>query len=231
MKDFGLDKGLVQKFDTSDKRYKGNKWGFRKMFWDYLKKLNVPFYDACCEEAGIPLSPVAFGEGPVYFNTSTGEWTAFPDDTSLETLTVNGTGTFDEVDTEYLGGNSTLSIISNPILSEGAGAAYNVTATADADDVVAGLLTSTSAAAVDLTLPTATDLAAAANGAGQGTNFTFFVDNSAGSNTVTVTVNTGITAITAVVTGSATLTVAAGAVGMFRIYFINGTTAKLSRVF
>lgn len=51
MKDEGLDRGLVQKFDTSDKRTKDHFYGFRKMFWKYLNKLNVPFYDPCCPEA------------------------------------------------------------------------------------------------------------------------------------------------------------------------------------
>lgn len=51
MIDKGLNKGLVQKFNTSDRRTKGSFFGFRKMFWDYLKKLNVPFFDACCDEA------------------------------------------------------------------------------------------------------------------------------------------------------------------------------------
>lgn len=51
MKDKGLDKGLVQDFDTSAKRGKGHYFGFRKMFWDYLNKLEVPFYDICCADA------------------------------------------------------------------------------------------------------------------------------------------------------------------------------------
>jgi len=51
MKDQGIDKGLVQKFDTSLKQSKG-KYGFRKMFWDYLTKLGVTFVDKCCPDAG-----------------------------------------------------------------------------------------------------------------------------------------------------------------------------------
>jgi len=45
MKDEGLDRGLVQKFETSDRRSKDHFYGFRKMFWKYLNKLNVPFFD------------------------------------------------------------------------------------------------------------------------------------------------------------------------------------------
>lgn len=51
MRDYGLNKGLVQQFDTSDRRAKGAFYGFRKMFWHYLNKLGVPFYDPCCPEA------------------------------------------------------------------------------------------------------------------------------------------------------------------------------------
>lgn len=111
--------------------------------------------------------------------------------------------------------------------------ALNTTAAATSAAMVAaiysGLITSTSAAAVTLTLPTATILGAKL-GARQGMTKEFIVDNSAGANTATVAVATGITVITAVVTGSDTLTVAAGAVGIFRLYFVSATVAKLSRV-
>lgn len=64
MKDKGLNRGLVQQFDTSDKRQKGAFYGFRKMFWEYLNKLNVGFYDPCCPEASTKL--------PVYVDRITG---------------------------------------------------------------------------------------------------------------------------------------------------------------
>lgn len=51
MKDEGILAATVQKFDTSSKTSKGVYYGWRKMFWKYLKKLNVPFYDPCCPEA------------------------------------------------------------------------------------------------------------------------------------------------------------------------------------
>lgn len=47
MKDQGLSSGNVINLDTSDPRYKGF-YGFRKMFWKYLNKLNVQFSDPCC---------------------------------------------------------------------------------------------------------------------------------------------------------------------------------------
>jgi plasmid maintenance system antidote protein VapI len=105
----------------------------------------------------------------------------------------------------------------------------NVTATATAAQIKAGVIKSLSAAAVALTLPTAALLAAALD-AREGTWFDFAVDNSAGANTVTVTASASITAATAVVTGGATLTVASGAVGLFRIYFSSITVAKIYRM-
>ena len=61
--------------------------------------------------------------------------------------------------------------------------------------------------------------------------FDFFVDNSAGANTVTVAVNTGITVNTPAITGGATLTVStANAVGQFRLVFTSATAAKLLRI-
>jgi len=54
MKDKGIDKGLVQEFNSSDRDKRGwskGFYGFRKMFWDYLNKMNVPFWDPCCPTA------------------------------------------------------------------------------------------------------------------------------------------------------------------------------------
>lgn len=54
MKDKGLDKGLVKEFNTSDRSKRGWAKGFfafRKMFWDYLTKMGVPFCDPCCDDA------------------------------------------------------------------------------------------------------------------------------------------------------------------------------------
>ena len=107
--------------------------------------------------------------------------------------------------------------------------AVNVTGAITAAQLATGRVTSTSAAAVAATLPTATLLATNLS-AVAGTMFEFSVDNSAGSNIVTITMNTGITAITAVLTGGATMTVAAGVVGIFRIIFTSTTVAKIARL-
>ena len=48
MIDSGLNKGMVQKFDTKSINTQKSFFGFRKMFRDYLNKLNVGFYDTCC---------------------------------------------------------------------------------------------------------------------------------------------------------------------------------------
>lgn len=107
--------------------------------------------------------------------------------------------------------------------------ALNSTGTLTAAGILGGIISSTSAAAVTATLPTAADLASAV-GAKRGTTIDFAVDNSAGSNTVTVAASTGITAATAVITGGATLTVASGKVGFFRIYYISATVALIYRL-
>lgn len=232
MKDFGLDKALVQEFQTSKKGENKHWYGFRKMFWSYLKKLNVPFYDACCPEANGSTEDLEFF--PMRYNASasvierfdgTG-WVDLSNDTLSVTSLESAAISVDTI-TENSAG-SQISLLKNTIQKRTA-AAINATATATADQIKGGLITSTSAAAVALTLPTATDLATSI-GAVQGTSVDFMVDNSAGANTVTVTVNTGITAVTAVITGGATLTVASGAVGTFRIFFTSATVAKIARL-
>lgn len=106
--------------------------------------------------------------------------------------------------------------------------AANATATLTAANILAKYITSTSASATSLTLPTATLLGTAV-GAVQGTETDFTIDNTAGANTVTVVVGTGITAATPALTGGATLTVANGFVGKFKIFFLSATTALIYR--
>lgn len=108
--------------------------------------------------------------------------------------------------------------------------AINTTATATAAQIVSGYITSTSAAAVGITTPTATAIAALI-GAVQGTTFDLYIDNSAGANTVTLTLDASIAVVTPAVTGGATLTVStANAIGVFRLVFTSGTTAKIFRI-
>ena len=112
-------------------------------------------------------------------------------------------------------------------------AAINATATATAAQVATGYITSTSAAATTITLPTGTALGTAL-GASQGTVLDLFVDNTAGASTVTMAVNTN-----AVLSSAATdtagsfgdLTIASGATGIarFTIMFSSATAYTFTR--
>ena len=105
------------------------------------------------------------------------------------------------------------------------------TATLTAAELMKGTVKYTGGAGT-ATLPTAT-LLGAAIGAKAGSVFDFQVDNTAGSGTCTVAVGTGIVAGPAVITGGATLTVAASAtqgIGCFRCVFSSSTAAVLFRI-
>jgi hypothetical protein len=116
--------------------------------------------------------------------------------------------------------------------------AKNTTGAVTATELAGGGISSTSAATVTATLPTATLLAAALstpqNPVAQGSWFDFAVDNSAGSNVVTVALNTGITAAKQVSAGDSAsdilLTVPASGNGLFRVYFNSTTSAILYRL-
>lgn len=112
-------------------------------------------------------------------------------------------------------------------------AAINATATATAAEVVTGYITSTSAAATTITLPTGT-LLGAALGATQGTIFDLYIDNTAGANTVTIAVATnGILSTAADDTAGSfgDLTVASGVtgVGRFTLMFSSATAYVFTR--
>ncbi len=111
--------------------------------------------------------------------------------------------------------------------------AVNATATLTAAQVASGYITSTSAAAVTMTLPTGTLLGAAVN-AVQGTVLELYIDNTAGANTVTLAVATnGIKSDAANTTAGSfgQLTVASGAtgIGRFTIMFSSATTYVFTR--
>lgn len=81
MKDFGIDKGLVQRHDLSKPGVKNSLFGFRKMFWDYLNKMGVPFFDECCPASATTGSPVRFNETTSklqYLDKDTKVWTDVP---------------------------------------------------------------------------------------------------------------------------------------------------------
>lgn len=119
-------------------------------------------------------------------------------------------------------------LIENPTV-----AAINATATATAAEVATGYITSTSAAATTITLPTGTLLGAELN-AVRGTVFDLYIDNTAGANIVTVAV-----AVNGVLSGAAVdtpgsfgdLTVASGATGIarFTLMFSSATAYTFTR--
>lgn len=113
-------------------------------------------------------------------------------------------------------------------------AAINATGTATAAQVATGYITSTSAAATTITLPTGT-LLGTALGATAGMVFNLIVDNTAGANTVTMAVavngvlSDGATTSGAVAFGD--LTIASGVTGIarFTLMFSSPTAYAFSR--
>jgi hypothetical protein len=112
-------------------------------------------------------------------------------------------------------------------------AAINATATASAAEVATGYITSTSAAATTITLPTGT-LLGAALGATKGTVFELYVDNTAGANVVTIAaaVN-GILSDAGTTTAASfgDLTIGSGVTGLgrFTIMFSSPTAYVFTR--
>lgn len=120
------------------------------------------------------------------------------------------------------------------LADSGNSAAINATATATAAEVATGRITSTSGAAVTITLPTGT-LLGAQLGASAGTMFDLIIDNTAGANTITVApgVNNIVSAWTVQEDASlAPLDVVSGVtgVGVFRFVFSSATACVFSRV-
>ena len=113
-------------------------------------------------------------------------------------------------------------------------AAINATATATAAEILTGYITSTSASTTTITLPTGTLLGAAV-GATAGTVLDFYVDNTAGANTVTIAVATNGILSAAAAAGSGAnfglLTVPHGVTGLarFTIMFSSATAYVFSR--
>jgi hypothetical protein len=110
--------------------------------------------------------------------------------------------------------------------------AIDATATATAAQVATGYITSTSASATTITLPTGT-LLGAALGAVRGTTLDLYIDNTAGASTVTIAVATDGILSSAANDASpfALSTVPAGAtgVGRFTIMFSSATAYVFTR--
>lgn len=119
------------------------------------------------------------------------------------------------------------------LLVDHAPVAINATATATAAQVATGYITSTSAAAVTITLPTGT-LLGAQLGATQGLVHDLYIDNTAGANTVTIAVAVnGIKSDAANTTAGSfgQLTVASGVTGLgrFTLMFSSPTAYVFTR--
>lgn len=220
-----IKKGLIEfltnkNSDSVSTGFDLNRWVKKR-----LNALNIPFYDKCCDDALLR---------PTRFNVTDGVSESF-NGTTWVPITVNSLSTL-SVDTitekTALAGVT----ISKAVIQKRVASAINATATATAAQIKTGLVTSTSAAATTITLPTATALATSL-GAVRGTSFDFIVDNTAGANTVTVAVGSGIVVAKQTSTGNTAddqlLTVAASAtvgVGVFRIVFTSATAAVLFRL-
>lgn len=107
--------------------------------------------------------------------------------------------------------------------------AVNTTAILTTDQMETQLITSTSPSAVSMTLPSAITLGVAL-GAQKGFWFDFTVDNTAGVSMVTIVSGPGDNAINPVITGEGTLTIAAGTVAAFKVYFSSAIAAVLIRL-
>ena len=132
-----------------------------------------------------------------------------------------------------LTGNVTGNVAGSGSVTHATTSAINATATATAAEVAKGYITSTSAAATAITLPTGT-LLGAALGAAKGTVFDLYVDNTAGASTVTmvVAVNGILSSGAADTPGSfGDLTIAAGVTGLarFTIMFSSATAYVFTR--
>lgn len=109
--------------------------------------------------------------------------------------------------------------------------AKDVTGSVTAIELSGGHITSTSAAAVSLTMPTVASLVTQM-GAVAGDCFQFVINNSAGANTITLDLTgSGMVTGTSPITGGATLTVStANVIGVFELVFTSGTAAVIRRV-
>ncbi len=97
-------------------------------------------------------------------------------------------------------------------------------------EMALGLIITTSAAPTTLTTPTATEIADQFTNTGA-TYFDFIIDNSGGSNTVTLSLDSSITVMPVTITGSNNLLVTTtNKFGMFRLYFAQSGTAYCARI-
>jgi hypothetical protein len=185
----------------------------------------------------------------IYFEDNFPSWTGgvnFKKSVSFNGITTNGNGNIDLSASSGTfkfptGGIASATKITAPNTKINAPVftatpvAVNATATLTAAQVITGYITSTSAAAVTMTLPTGT-LLGTALGAIQGTVLDLYIDNTAGANTVTIAVAVnGILSAAAAAgsgAGAGLLTVPSGVTGQacFRLMFSSATAYTFSRI-
>jgi len=155
----------------------------------------------------------------------------------FESITINSTSGAVTIDAAFGATTSVTNLTTTNLVftdqNHPTTAAINATATATAAEVATGYITSTSAAATVITLPTGT-LLGAAIGAVKGTVMDLYVDNTGGASTVTIAVAVnGVLSTAAVDTAGSfgDLTVAAGATGLarFTIMFSSATAYVFTR--
>jgi hypothetical protein len=195
---------------------------------------------------------VGQGNGAIATNTAIGVKTLFSNTTganntgigygadvatgALTNATAIGNGAIVAADNTIQLGNTSVTNVKtkgNLININPAVVAINTTATATAADIITGYIASTTAAAVNITLPTATDISTAlGSSVGQGTSFEFSVENTGGSNSVTLVAGTGITVHAPIISGTDNLIITpTNAIGRFRLVFTSTTSAKLFRIY
>ena len=155
---------------------------------------------------------------------------------ALTNATAIGNGAIVAADNTIQLGNTSVTNVKtkgNLININPAVVAINTTATATAADIITGYIASTTAAAVNITLPTATDISTAlGSSVGRGTSFEFSVENTGGSNSVTLVAGTGITVHAPIISGTDNLIITpTNAIGRFRLVFTSTTSAKIFRIY
>ena len=113
--------------------------------------------------------------------------------------------------------------ITLPSVIKNTAVAVNADAVASETDIASGYITSTSPSPTTITTPAANALAVYFGISAQG-SFDLTIDNKSGASTVTLSAGSGFTY------GSGGLTVAAGAVGIFRIVFRSPAEAGINRL-
>lgn len=216
-------------FRTSNKNEKaGNEISLTNWLKRSLKYLGLPYVDPCCNPRNnVPISFNTDTEQLQVWNSSTNQFETFAE------LNQSVVSIEDVLYVSHIGAISTEPTIKidDPFVLNTSSVAIDVTDTANVDEILTGRITSTSAAAVTITLPTATALAAAIGS--PGSRFQFMIDNSAGSNTVTLDLTgTGITTGTVIITGQNSLSISvANSIALFELCFTSTTTAIIKRLY